>query len=218
MTTFGTQGHVLTNTSRATGQNTSDYECISVANGIYLYELQSGSNGGDNIAYESQTNQWTANPTTGGNYDPTIFLDAASNGANSITPTNADSTLHIGYTGAQNIWMISFSVDYSTGSGGSGAGTLSTNTLITLTQSGKSLVAFVGGGNATVSNLSIVDVNGLVPSNPGVSVWHTHTNGTDTTFSWPITEIGTYRLMNLNNPYAVITVTKLITKVFCNFW
>ena len=100
----------------------------------------------------------------------------------------------------------------------SSLGTLSTSTVKTLTQSGTSLVAFVGGGNASVSNLSIIDVNGSVPSNPGVSVWHTHTNGTDTTFSWPISEPGEYRLMNLQSQYAIITVTSISKKVFCNFW
>jgi len=103
--------------------------------------------------------------------------------------------------------------------GTSSSGTASSNSVITITQSGNLLVVFYGGGNASVSNLSIVDSNDLVPSNPGVSVWHTHTNGTDTTFTWPITEIGTYRLMNLSNFQATITVTSFPKrKVHCNFW
>ena len=115
MSAFGNVGHVLTNTARNANQTTENYFCISApTNGPYLYELDN-STGNQNIEYNVSTNAWNANPSTNGNHDPSNFLNAGSNGSNIITPSNANSTLHIGYGTTSTIWMASFSVVYTSG-------------------------------------------------------------------------------------------------------
>jgi len=183
--------------------NATETSSHNVANEL-VYSYLDSSNTTHNypehdIIVNTSTNTWSDH----GSGDPTDFN----------TDSNGDIELE-----ASNIVRFRFTPPAPSTWGGGGAGTLSTSTVKTLTQSGRTLVAFVGGGNASVSNLSIVDSAGLVPTNPGVSVWHTHTNGTDTEFTWPISESGTYRLMNLQTLYAEVTATIVQKKVFCNFW
>lgn len=119
MSAFGNVGHVLTNTAQNTNQTTENYTCVSVLPTTnptkYLYQLNNTS-ANRNIEYDVSTNQWNANPSTNGNHDPSIFISAGSSGSSIITPSNANSTLHIGYVAnAGTHWMASFSVVYTSG-------------------------------------------------------------------------------------------------------
>jgi len=128
MALFGNTGHVLTNTARNTNQSTENYTCIVVQSSgntllTALYKLDN-TTGNQNIEYDFISNTWTANPSTGGNHDPSIFLSAGSNGSSVITPSNANTALHIGYLagGTTSYWMATYSVDYT--SSGNGINTL----------------------------------------------------------------------------------------------
>ena len=212
MTSFGSQGHVLTCTAADTPANVIDYVCISTINGIYRYTK--GTNNGDNIAYDLNLNQWTANPTTGGHFDPSILLSSGSNSGTQITPTNADTILHTGYVtvAGNNYWVASFSVNYSTT-----PTTLSTNTLISISQQGDKVVAFYGGGNPDeLGPLYISDYTG--PRTNG----HSHVNGTDTTFEWSPISPGTYEFVRATGtgyvPLSSVVVSFSKKRCSCNFW
>jgi len=167
MASFGNVGHVLTNAARAASQNTSHMECISVANNTYLYQFQSGTNGGDNIAYNASTNTWDPNPSTNGNYDPSLFMSGTAQGDPTVTPTNSDTTLHVGYSGnAGNIWMISFSVTYST------------SPTITISNTGRNITAQIS--NVTTSTTyNLTDNSSNVVGNGPLALGGTNpTSGT----------------------------------------
>jgi hypothetical protein len=228
MTSFGNVGHVLTNTGQNTNQTTANYECISVTNGIYLYELQSGSNGGDNIAYiatGNNANTWTANPSTDGNYDPSNFLSAGSNGSSIITPTNANTALHIGYGTTSTVWIASFSVVYSSGLGppqtySNNSGTITQN----MDGSLSFQVSASSDSNETYGiSLDNVAQDYIVPS--GVGPWyHNYTFAEHSAIGY-----GTWTLYDQNGILDSLLTSQPATppvvppantqkKVFCNFW
>lgn len=196
-----------TEASQQWSHTTYQHHAASDAGTLRVYRRYSstGTDYGDAIAVNTSTDEWVDGSATD---SPVAPITSTIGGVDYVTL----------YSGSATIGNLLF--EFAKPVIGGGSSFLSTSTVRTLTQNGNLLVAFVGGGNASVSNLSIIDVDGNVPSNPGVSVWHTHTNGTDTTFTWPISEPGEYRLMNLQSQFAIITVTSISKKkkVYCNFW
>lgn len=125
-------------------QTVGSYEIYNLAfNGV-------ATNNNHEIQVDTTTNTWSDY----GNNNPHTVTD---NG--STVTLSSGSTTYVVFTKPTTASWI------SSGGGTSTEGVLSVEK--TLTQVGSTVVAFVGAGNASVSNLTIIDVDGWPPSNPG---------------------------------------------------